>query len=218
MERRGSSATLVGPLIAGLEAALAPANVTLSAGSVAIGSTDGTATGGPYVFSPSTADLGGPQAASGRQITAVTYSSGSSTLNGNFATGDVGKFVANSATSPDTGLGSTNVITSVNPGVSATISGTTTAANTSGGGATIGTGSTMTFTDPSVSTGNIFTTNGTLGGQSNIGLVGAGSFTLTATVTLAFGGTDGVGSTNCVLTGWDSVRPQVRPRRVKLPR
>jgi hypothetical protein len=183
--------TLIGPLVAGLEANLTVTTIGLNVHNVVIGSTDGTATG---TFSYSKTFT--PVTANGRQLAGVSWTTGTSTLNGNFVAGDVGFAVAQAL--GGTGIPTGTTITAVNPGVSATIDTTTT---TTGSG-TLGLGGQMSFTDAGVSTGNVFTTNGVNGGHANIGVIGADGFDVVGPLTLTFGGTDGVGATNCLLTGW----------------
>ena len=110
------------------------------------------------------------------------------------------------------GIPATAAIVSVVPGVSATISTPTTAAQAATGN--VGTGNQMVFTDATLSTGNVFTTNGVNGGQANIGIISADGFTINSSINLVFGGTDGVGATNCVLTGSDSGQLRARPARL----
>lgn len=184
--------TLIGPLVAGLEANLTVTTIGLNVHNVVIGSTDGTATG-TYSYSKNFT----PVAANGRQLPGVSFSSGSNTLNGNFQNSDVGFAVAESLGNNNIPQGS--VITAVTPGVSATISNNTTGASA---GETLGLGGQMSFTDATLNTGSVFTTSGTNGSTSNIGIIGADAFDVVGPITLAFGGTDGVGSANCLLTGW----------------
>jgi hypothetical protein len=63
----------------------------------------------------------------------------------------------------------------------------------------------MTMTDTSLSTGNVFTTAGVNGGHANIGVIGVTSVSIiTPAVTVPFGGAQGVGTANCLETGWQS--------------
>ncbi|MDR3660416.1 MAG: fibronectin type III domain-containing protein, partial [Mycobacterium sp.] len=59
-----------------------------------------------------------------------------------------------------------------------------------------------------MSTGDVFTTAGTQGGTAGVGVVSATSFSVTSEMkpqsfTIKFGGTAGVGPTDCLLTGYD---------------
>jgi hypothetical protein len=178
-------------LVAGLEANLTVTTIGLNVHNVVIGSTDGTATGS-FTYSKNFAGV----TANGRQLPGVSWTTGTSTLSGNFVAGDVGFSVAQAI--GGTGIPTGTAIIAVNPGVSATINTTTT--TTSSG--TLGLGGQMSFTDAAVSTGNVFTTNGVNGGHANIGVISADEFDVVGPLTLTFGGTDGVGATNCLLTGW----------------
>ena len=123
----------------------------------------------------------------GGQVLGVSWGSGSSTLSGPFTAGDAGQIVAPSPLGGPPGLPQGSVIIGVNPGVSATINTTTTAA--SGGSFTVGTAPAagITFTDPNpVITGNVFTTNGSNGGTSRIGVVGSSEFALNASIPISF--------------------------------
>lgn len=188
------SVTLSGAVLAPLTAALDPTTVSV-AGDVALGSTDGTATGSYDLPLPASFTASNP----GSKISGVTWASGTSTLNGNFQNGDIGDFVGAAPVSQGgpAGLPNGSVITAVNPGVSATITTTTTADNSAGGA--VGTAPTtgITFTDSSVSTGAVFTTAGKNNGKASIGVTGStGGFTMTATVSLPF--------TTCALGGYDA--------------
>jgi hypothetical protein len=186
--------TVIGPVVAGLEQALAPTAIGATINET-VGSTDGTATGSfayKHTF-PSVTALG-------RQIAGVTWTSGSTTLTGaagTFNSGDVNAFVAGTGINPQSTIASVST-----DGSSATLSLATTAAGTS---ATIGTGMNMTFSDSTFSTGNVFTTAGSPGGSANIGVVGVTGVTVNTNVlNIAFGGTEGVGTSDCLLTGWQN--------------
>jgi hypothetical protein len=194
---------LIGPVVAGGEASVLGGLTTMLGVSTnfIIGSTDGTATGTfAYTHTFAAVPVGSPGSA-GRQITGVSWASGSTTLNGNFNALDIGYSVAAA-----TGglIDPTSVITGVVTGVSATISVPTLGA---GAAATVGIGQTILFTDSTLSTGNVFTTNGSGGGVSNIGVTAVNSVTLNAAIPVTFGGPtgSGVGPANCLLTGWNSV-------------
>jgi hypothetical protein len=214
------STTVNGAFLAGIEA-----NVDLSAGSLDLGasnqkiqSTDGSATGS---YSYSNASFGA-QSLAGlvNQVAGVSWANASNTLlSANFAPTDVGKFAASPLASP--GIPNGSVIVSVVPGVSATITQPTTTANA--GPVTVGLASAagLTYVDATLSTGNVFSTNGVNGGQSKIGLAGTdgtttGSFTLTLPVVgaITFGGTPG--GPACTQTGYAAGvhrAPHHRPSR-----
>jgi hypothetical protein len=206
------STTVNGAFLANIEA-----NVDLSAGSMDLGtanqkiqSTDGSATGS---YSYSKASFG-PQSLAGlvNQVPPaptpgnVTWTAASSTLSGPFAATDVGKFVAAPlAAAPALGQG--HVIVAVTPGVDATITGTTVSAQATGVTVGLASAAGLTYVDPTLSTGNVFSTNGVNGGQSKIGLAGTdgttnASMTLTLPVVgaILFGGTPG--GPACTQTGY----------------
>ncbi len=192
--------TLSGALVAGLNAALDPAQVGLSVNET-FGSTDGTATGSS-AYAHTFANVANP----GGQVLNVTYTTGSTTLDGAFPAGAAGDFVANSQLG-GTGITAGTVITAVNPGVSATIDQPTTAAEAAG--VTVGytPEAGISFTDASFATAaNAFTTSGPEGGKSSIGITSVTSYTMTtsslAAPTLGFGGTAGTAAGDCTETGW----------------
>ncbi len=160
-----------------------------------IGSTDGHATGS-YVFNSKT--ISEPDGG-GTTPGTVTWTKGSTTLTttgGGFAGIAVGDGIA----SGQAGINqAATVATVASNNDSITISLPTTAAATTGDGATLSWGATTVFSQ-AISTGNVFTTKGTAGGTAGIGLVSATQFTAEELVT--FGGATGVGPSNCLLTGW----------------
>src|SRR4051794_991551 len=181
---------LIGPVVAGGEQSVLGGITTMLGVAVnfVIGSTDGTATGTfNYIHTFTPVAIGTPGSA-GRQLTAVTYTAGSTTLLGNFNAFDVGYSVAG----PSGTISPTSTIVSVVPGVSATISEPTLGASPAGG-ATIGLGMTILFTDPNLNTGTVFTTNGAPGGVSNIGITAVNAVTLNAAIPVMFGGPTGSG-------------------------
>jgi hypothetical protein len=200
----GVSGALTGsipaPVVAGLEQALNPATIGLNLGGVTLGSTDGTATGS----SPYSKNFAAVASAPARQVTGVSWASGGTTLTaaaGTFTASDVGLSVAGPSGG---GISPASVITAQTGGT-ATISVATTAAGTA---ATIGLGDTKSFTDPAVSTGNVFTTNGVNGGHANIGVTQATTFgVVTPAITVGFGGAAGVGTSNCLETGFAGPAP-----------
>jgi hypothetical protein len=202
---------LIGPVIAGLEgSAIGGAITTIGVTpTFAIGSTDGTATGSfayTHVFTPVAA---GTPGTAGRQLTGVTWTQGSTTLTGNFNAADVGYFVSGPAGTLDP----QTVITGVTAGVSATINTPTLMA---GSAATIGLGQTTLFSDATLDTGAAaFTTNGTAGGNANIGVTSVTSMAVNTNVLpVTFGGSTGVGASNCLETGWQLPGPTAGPAQM----
>jgi large repetitive protein len=188
--------TIIGPVLAGIEQQLPSANIG-AALTETVGSTDGTATGS-FTYTHTF-----PQVpALGRQITGVSWTSGSTSLTaaaGAFLQSDVGSFVAGPSGG---GINPQSMITAVNgTGDTATISIATTAA---AGPVSVGTGNNMTFADPTFATGNVFTTSGVNGGKANIGVIGVTSVTVNALISIPFGGAQGVGTANCLETGFDA--------------
>jgi hypothetical protein len=190
------SQTVIGPIFAALKQALGAGATTTGLNvTETFGSTDGHATG-TYAYTHSFAAV----PIVGTQVTGVTYAAASSTLNGNFSTAAVGQSVAGASGG---GIPAGSVITAITGTTSATINGVTTAADSTG--ETVGTGAAITFSDSVFSTGAAFTTAGTDGQTAGIGLVSSSSFDLTTNVVpLTFGGSPGVGTTNCLVTGYDA--------------
>jgi hypothetical protein len=200
-----ATGTVIGPVLAGLEQAVPGGTPTIGVEwTEAVGSTDGTATGTFSYTSPTFS----PVPALGRQIGGVSWTSGSTTLTaapGTFVAGDQGRFVAGPSGG---GINPQSQITAVSGiGDAAFISVATTAA---AGPVAIGTGENMTFTDPAFSTGNVFTATGVPGRTSNIGVTSVTRVIVTISlfgtipIPVPFGGAPGVGTTNCLLTGWDA--------------
>jgi large repetitive protein len=206
--------TLIGPIVAGAEQVVNLSTFGLGAilSGVTVGSTDGTATGS-FTYNHTFPN----QPVSGRQVLGVSYTAGTPTLTGapgTFLASDVGTptnpmFVAGPSFpavggTPTIDPNST-VVSVAADGSSATISLNTLQTQA---GVTIGLGQTNTFVDPTFSTGNVFTTNGVAGGHANIGITSMSSITLIVVpgvIQATFGGSPGVGSTNCLLTGYDAV-------------
>jgi hypothetical protein len=191
------SFTLAGGFIAGFASngVLTPAGVGLNVHNLVLGSTDGTATGS-FNYNHSFAQT----PAITNTVAGVTWGSGSTTLNGAFAAGDVGKGVTGG-----TGLPQGATIVAVTAGTDATINAPTTAAQATG--TTVTMYAPMTFTDAAVSTGSVFTTNGTAGGNASIGATSASGFDAVVALPVPFGATTGgagVGLANCLQTGWDA--------------
>lgn len=200
----GVSGALTGsipaPVVAGLEQALGPATIGLNLGGVTLGSTDGTATGS----SAYSHNFAAVAAAPARQVTGVSWTSGGTTLTGAAGAFNSGTDVGLSVAGPSGGgINPATMITAVNgTGSTATINIAATAAGTA---ATIGLGDTKSFTDTAVSTGNVFTTNGVNGGHANIGVTQATTFgVVTPAITVGFGGSAGVGTSNCLETGFQN--------------
>src|SRR5262249_57154579 len=201
--------SVVAPVVAGLEQAVAPASIGLNVAGVNFGPLDAHSTGSA-AYSQSFAKL---TAAPARQMTNITWPAASTTLT---ATGtslfNAGTDVGLSVAGP--GIPAQATITAVGAGgTTATISVATTAASPApvppATGATIGLGKTFSFTDAAVSTGaTAFTTSGTNGQTANIGVTQATTFTVTTpTISVAFGGAAGVGTSNCLMTGFAGPAP-----------
>ncbi len=186
------SETLQGGFIAGFaqQGVLTPAGVGLQVSDLTLSSTDGTATGS-YSYNHTFAQT----APTVVDSVAATWT-GTNVLSGNFLAGDVGMGVASHGSTGFPSDGST--IVAVNPGVSATLLDPTTAP----GSGTVTVYAPMTFTDAGVSTGNVYTTNGTNGGHANIGATSVSTFTVAIALSLPFGGAPGVGTSNCLETGY----------------
>jgi len=203
-----ASVTLIGPVVAGINQFVNTASTGVGgAVNETVGSTDGTATGS-FNYVHTFPNIPTP----GRQITGVSWVQGVATLTGaagTFVPADVGPptnpiFVAG----PTGNLNPNTTITAVSAdGSSATIS--IAPLLTSVGAQTIGTGQNVTLVDPTfASPATAFTTNGVEGGKANIGIASVSSVTLIVVpgvLQATFGGSPGVGPTNCVLTGWDAV-------------
>lgn len=188
----GSATTkLVGAFIANLEIfGVASSHISMQ-WTETLGSTNGHATGSYTYNSPTIS-----QPASGGKVTGVSWGSGSTTLTaakGAFSGAAKGDGLASSAN----GLPSDALVTSVaSDGSSVAITTPTTAA---GSNATVGYAAPMTFTDNSLNTGDVFTTNGPNGSTAGIGVTGIKDFSVGASLTIVFGGP----GANCTETGWD---------------
>ena len=155
-----------------------------------IGSTDGHATGSYSYTAPviSVANNGGTDLKS-------SWTSGSTTILGNFSKASVGDAVA----SGGAGFPANATITAITGKTSATISAPTTGAASA---QAVGFASALTFSDPSLSTGNVFTTAGTGGQTAGIGVTSVTQFNLGAALPITFGGSTGDGPANCLETGY----------------
>jgi hypothetical protein len=164
--------------------------IGLNVAGLQISSTDGTATGS-YNYSHNFP----AQAPTTRDAGPVTWASGATTLTGGFIASDVGGGLTGA------GIQNGTTIIGVSGGV-ATLSMPTNAAGSSTGLLVY---LATTYTDASVSTGSVFTTAGSAGGQARIGvtqLTGGFSFPGSfLTVTFGTAGA-GAGTNNCMLTGW----------------
>ncbi len=185
-----ATTTLSGAFVANIESnGVGSATVTL--GWVEnIGSTDGNATGNYTYTSPTLS-----QANDGGTVTKVSWTSGSTTITGNFSKAAVGESVASSGA----GFPATATITSITGKASAVISIAPTA---SASGETVGYASALTYTDPNFNTGNVFTTAGTGGGTAGVGVTSITKFDLGVALPLTFGGATGNGPANCQETGY----------------
>lgn len=189
------SETLVGPIVAGVNGSvIGPSSFWNLQVTQTFGSTDGTATGTYTYTTPTFANQ-----TDGGAVSSASWGNASTTLTGDFSGATVGDSVSG------TGIPSTAVITVINGTTSATISAATTAA----GSGKVGYGHTITFTDNSMaSPATAFTTNGTPGGKASVGIIGTTSVgVVTSALTIGFGGAEGVGTANCLLTGWQSTNP-----------
>ena len=197
-----TSVTLVGPFLAALadNSVLSP-TVGLAVSGVDFASTDGTATGS-YLAAPTFTAA----APSSSALTGVSFSSGVTTISYTGGTVAAGDGIAG------TGIGEATVV-SVNPGVSITLSSATTAA--SSGSYTAYSALTLT-SSPFASPATAFTTNGLNGGKANVGIVGVASIAVEVNLTITFGGTNGVGTTNCLETGWDASNDPSYPQTNEL--
>ena len=185
-----ASSTLSGAFIANLESeGVGTTPLTLSWVDK-IGSTDGHATGS-YTYSSPVISVANP----GGTATKVSWTSGSTTLTGNFSKAAVGDTLASSGA----GFPANATITTITGKTSAVISAPTTAAATS---VTVGFGSALVYSDPTFSTGDVFTTDGTAGGTAGVGVVSVTKFELGILGGIAFGGSPGDGPSNCLETGY----------------
>lgn len=184
------SQTLIGPIIAGVNAELNPATVGIGV-SETFGSTDGNASG-TYTYTKDFAQVANP----GGAVPGASWTSGSTTISGDFSAVPAGAALSGS------GIPTSAVTTAAGTATSITIDEPTTAA----GSGTVGWApeAGLTETDTSfASPASAFTTDGSQGGTAGIGVISVTSFTLeTSSVTVPFGGAPGVGPSNCLETGW----------------
>ena len=190
----GASGAVITNISGGFIAGLAANNFT--SGGLAVESTiDATNATGSYHVS----GTAGSVSWDARQISGVTWASGSNTLNGPFAAGDAGHFVSGGliATIPAGAL-----ITAVTPGVSATITTPTTGAQATG--TAIGTGplTGQNYTVPFSAPNSTFTTSGNNGDTASLKLANATAvdgFQVQTTLNIGFGGAFGGA---CTTTGY----------------
>jgi hypothetical protein len=199
-----ATGSLTFPIGGGVVAGFASNGITSSGLTphVTIASTDGSATGS-YVYNHAFPSQPVSVAAT---VTGVSWANASTTLNasaGSFSPGQVGFGVSGPAGAFPVGE---TIIAVSGAGDSATLALPTTAA---GGPASVNLYAPMVFTDNSVDTGSVFTTDTTnVGDHANVGLVPgtATSFTFTTSlIPVQFGGITGVGNPGyCVQTGYDA--------------
>ncbi|MGH2448190.1 MAG: hypothetical protein ACRDFS_06255, partial [Chloroflexota bacterium] len=201
------SQTVIGPVIAGLTNGLGGAGLKYGTIGLNVGMTVGATaanSSGSYAYAKDFAAVPTPGG-----LTSATYTSGSLTLTGNFAAADaetgavpaVGDYVAG------TGIKSGTTITAITGTTSATISAATTSAEATAYKVGFGSASGLTDTDTSFATGaSAFTTAApttTVTGTAGIGVTSTTTFAIVLpTITVTFGGASGVGTSNCLETGW----------------
>jgi hypothetical protein len=202
-----ASETLIGPIIAGAYQQVNLAltgGLTASVGGVTVATTDGSATGS-FTYTHNF----GNQAAPGAQRTGVSYTAGSTLLTaaaGTFQASDLGTPPTNPmfVAGPSASINPQSTVVSVaGDGSSITISIPTLVTESA---VNVGLGQSLTFADPAFSTGNVFTSSGAA--KSNVGVTSMASTTLSTAgggIVVPFGGSPGVGATNCLETGWDAV-------------
>jgi hypothetical protein len=192
---------LPGPLLAGLNQNLNPTTIAIGV-TQTFGSTDGRATGtATYSHTFEFVHDGGGA------VSGVTFASGATTLSGNFSGVPSGQSLSG------TGIPASAITTAPGTATGITISAPTTAAvaapgETIGWSQSAGTG----FTDTFATAANAFTTNGPNGTTAGIGISSTTSFSFfingtfatfpTGSPIVTFGGTPGVGTQNCLETGW----------------
>jgi hypothetical protein len=181
--------TLVASLFTTLGGALGSTTLTVN-WTETIGSTDGNAVGSYTYNSPTITEPDG-----GGKVTGVTWANDSTRLNGNFSAAAVGDAIM----SESNGLPYGAIIKAIHGSTSATISAPTTASATS---VAVGYGATTLFTDTSLNTGDVFTTNGTNGDSAGVGVTSIVDVDVDSVLQLDFGGAPGDGPSNCLETGY----------------
>jgi hypothetical protein len=192
------SVTVQGPQMSAFagNGLLITGQIAMSVAGLEISSTDGTATGS-YSYNHSFP----AQAPVTRDAGPVSWTAGATTLTGGFIASDIGGGLTG------TGFQNGTTIINVSGGV-ATLSMATTAGSSSAGLLVY---LPTTYTDASVSIpSNTFTTNGTAGGQANIGVTQlTGGITFDGSyIDPNFGSAGaGAGADHCMLTGWQGATP-----------
>ena len=191
--------TLVGPFVAGLAAnGVVGANgIGLDVANLTIASVNGTASGS-YVYNHNFPES--PSNVNASSLTGVSFTSGATSgtyTGGTLAAGDglIG-----------TGIPQADQVTSAGGGTF-TLSAATTAA--SSGAYTAFAASILT--DAAVSAGP-FTTTGTNGGTSSVALTTMAGESVVGNLTVPFGGATGVGTANCLETGYDAANNPAFPQ------
>jgi len=187
-----------GPINAGLFGAFGPESISLTGVTASIGSTDGSATGGPYTWSPTFTAV----TPAGGRVSDATAASGASVITSasdGFTAAAVGQSVAgDELTGSSADINPASVIVAVGAGGSSITLSTPTLGALSG--ATIAFAGSGEYTG-AFSTGAIFTAAGSSGGASNFGITALGGGVV-AGGDLSFG--DQSGSDQCFLTGYDA--------------
>ena len=123
-------------------------------------------------------------------------------LSGNFTGIPAGAYLSSYT---GTGLTTPEVTASAGTGTGITVETETTAAQATATTVGWAPAAGLSFTDATFATPtNEFTTAGSTGGQAGIGVTSTTSFTISPALPIEFGGTSGVGSANCLETGWTS--------------
>jgi hypothetical protein len=190
---------ILGAVVGGLAAnkVLPSTGLGLDISGLVIGSTDGSATGS-YTYSHDFPAQATPKST----LTVSTFASGATSITVTSGTPAVGDGLVG------TGLPTGEGVAAVS-GSAGAYTVTLTAATTAAGGGSVTDYSSIAFTDTSVSTGSVFTTaSGLQNGQNaNIGATSLSGVGLVANLTVQFGATSGgagVGTSNCLETGWQS--------------
>ena len=191
------SFTIQGPQLAAFagNGILVGGQIGMNIAGLKISSTDGTATG-TYNYS---ANLPA-QAPSTHNVGAVSWTVGNAVLSG-------GSFLPTDVGGGLTGAGLANGTTIINvTGGVATVNPAPTGSGSSG---SLNVYLATTYTDASVSTGSVFTTSGSVGGQARVGVTGlTGGFSFPGNLTVTFGTAGGgAGTNNCMQTGWQGATP-----------
>ncbi len=196
-----SSATISAFAIANTEASSPSATIGMQ-WTETIGSTDGHATGTYTYVSNDNPDNSQPSG--GGQVKKASWTTGSKQVTGTFPaglTGDVVALVPTIGHPTQVSPGAT-VASEASDGTSITLSSPATATTASG---LVGYAKgPLTFSDPKVATGNVFTSAGISGETAGIGVTAITEIDVNGALTVPFGGATGAGSANCLETGWDA--------------